>query len=132
MSGLLEFITEIDSEASDAESPYFEDVVGAKVPRDAPGRVDTTLMEEVEMEEEEEEEEEENQNVHFKRKQKGKPRRKRVVKKPRRHTPVIAESESFVIIRPPGLLVIKLLAQQKAPKKAAPGLGKISSCLQDF
>ena len=62
------------------------------------------------MEEEEEEEEEENPNVHFKQKRKSKPRRKRVVKKPRRHTPVIAESESVAIVSPPALLVIKLSA----------------------
>ena len=54
-------------------------------------------MEEVEVEEEEEED----PNVHFKRTRKGEPRRKRVVKKPRRHTPVIAESESVAITPPP-------------------------------
>jgi len=30
--GILEFIATADSEASDAESPRFEDVVGAEVP----------------------------------------------------------------------------------------------------
>jgi len=84
------------------------------------------------MEEEEEEEEEENPDVHFKWKRKSKPRRKRVVKKPCRHTPVIAKSESVAIFSPHALLVIKLSTQKKAPEKAAPGLDKISSCLQDF
>jgi len=51
------------------------------------------------------------------------------MKKPRRHTPVIVESESIVIVPPPAPLVIKLSAQKKAPEKAAPILGKISSCL---
>jgi len=55
-----------------------------------------------------------------------------VVKKPRRHTLVIAESESVVIARPPALLVIKLSAQKQATEKIALGLGKISSHLQDF
>ena len=55
--GLPEFIAEIDSEASDAESPHFEDIAGAKVSRDAPGGVGIAPMEEVEMEEEEEQEE---------------------------------------------------------------------------
>ena len=101
MPGLREFIAEIDSEASDTKSPHFEDVAGAEVPRDAPGGVDTAPMEEVDMEEEEEEEEEENPDIHFKRKRKGKPHRKRVVKKPRCHTPVIMESEllrSFLLL----------------------------------
>jgi len=40
-----EFIT-ADSEASEAKSPRFENIVGAKVPTDAPGRVGTTPMEE--------------------------------------------------------------------------------------
>jgi len=65
--GLPEFFTVIDNEASDAESPHFEDVPGAEVPWDAPGRVGIALIEEVEMEQEEEEEEEqENPDVHFK------------------------------------------------------------------
>ena len=34
--GIPEFIATADSEASDAESPYFEDVAGAEVPTDAP------------------------------------------------------------------------------------------------
>ena len=55
-----------------------------------------------------------------------------MVKKPRSHTPVITESESIATISPPTLLVIKLSAQKKAPEKATPGLGKISSHLQDF
>jgi len=63
-----EFISEIGSEASDTESPYFKDVASAKVPWDTPGGVGTTPMKEAEMEEEEEEEEEENPDVHFKRK----------------------------------------------------------------
>ena len=62
MSGILEFIAAADSKASKTESPHFEDVTGAKVPRDVPGRVGTTPMVEVEMEEEEEED----PNVHFK------------------------------------------------------------------
>ena len=82
--------------------------------------------------EEEEEEEEENSDVHFKRKREGEHRRKRVVKKPRRHTPVVTESESVEIISPSAPLVIKLSMQKKAAEKAAPGLGKVSSHLQDF
>ena len=50
MSGLPEFIIEINSEASDTESPHFEDVAGTEVPRDAPGGVGTTSMKKVEME----------------------------------------------------------------------------------
>ena len=65
MPSIPEFIAAPDSEASDAESPRFEDVSGIEVPQDAPGGVGTTLMEEVEMEEEEEED----PDVHFKRKQ---------------------------------------------------------------
>jgi len=127
--GLPEFIVVIDSEASDAESPHFEDVAGAEVSHDIPGRVGTALMEEVEIEEEEEEEEEENSDVHFKQKRKGKPHRKRMMKKPHRHTPVITESESVAVVPPPAPLVIKLSAQKKASEKAALDLGKISSCL---
>jgi len=84
------------------------------------------------MEEDEEEKEEENSNVHFKRKRKGKPHRKRVMKKPRRHTPIIAESKSVVTVPPPTPLFIKLSVQKKAPEKVALDLGKISSYLQDF
>ena len=40
--------------------------------------------------------------------------------------------ERIVAIVPPNPLVIKLSAQKKAPETAAPVLGKISSCLQDF
>ena len=39
VSDLSEFIAEIDSEVSDVENPHFEDVAGADVPRDTPGRV---------------------------------------------------------------------------------------------
>ena len=83
------------------------------------------------MEEEEEEEEEENPDIHFKLKRKGKARKKRVIKKPRRHTSVTAESESVVIVPPFAPPVIKLSTQKKAPEKASPALGKISSYLQD-
>ena len=62
--GIPDFITTADSVASDAESPRFEDVAGAKAPTDALGRVGTTPMDEVEVEEEEEED----PYVHFKRK----------------------------------------------------------------
>ena len=51
-----------------------------------------------------------------------------MVKKPRRHTPVIVESESVAIVSAPAPLIIKLLVQKKATEKTAPGLGKISSC----
>ena len=84
--GIPEFIATADSEASQAESPRFEDVASAEVPTDAPDRVGTAPMEDVEVEEEEEED----LDVHFKRKRKGEPCRKRVVKKPHRHTHVIA------------------------------------------
>ena len=39
VSGLPKFIAIVDSEASDAKSPRFEDVAGAEVPRDVPGGV---------------------------------------------------------------------------------------------
>jgi len=84
--GIPEFVATADSEASQAESPRFEDVAGAEVPTNAPDRVGTAPMEEVEVEEEEEED----LDVHFKQKRKGEPCRKRVVKKPHRHTHVIA------------------------------------------
>ena len=80
----------------------------------------------------EKEEEVKNPDVHFKQKRKGKPRKKRVMKKPRRHTPVITESESVVIVPPPAPLVIKLSVQKKSPETVAPAFGKINSCLQDF
>ena len=88
--GIPEFITAADSDALDAESPCFENVAGAEVPRDVPGGVGTTPMEEVEVEEED-------PDVHFKRKRKGEPYKKRVVKKPRRHTHIITESESTMV-----------------------------------
>ena len=92
--GIPEFIATTDSEASDAESPHFEDVTGAKVPTDALGGVGIAPMKEVEVEEEEEE----GPDVHFKQKRRGEPRRNRVVKKPHRRTPtVIAESESAAV-----------------------------------
>ena len=49
-----------------------------------------------------------------------------MVKKPRRHTPVIAESESAAVA-PPVPLVSKLSAQKQATDKAVPDLGKTSS-----
>ena len=61
-----EFIATADSEASDAESPCFEDVTCAEAPAGAPGGVGTTPMEEVKVEEVEEED----LDVHFKRKRK--------------------------------------------------------------
>lgn len=39
MSGIPEFIVAADNETLDAESPRFEDVASAEVPRDIPGRV---------------------------------------------------------------------------------------------
>jgi len=126
--GILEFIATAENEASEAESPRFEDVVGAEVPRDAPSGEGTTPMEEIEVEEEEEKD----PDIHFQRKQKGEACIKRVVKKPRRHTPVIAESELVAVSPTLSLLVIKLSAQKEATEKAAPSLGKISSLLQDF
>jgi len=90
--GLPEFVATVDSEASDAESPHFEGVVGVEVPPDAPGGVGTTPMEDVEVEEVEKED----PDVHFKRKRQGGSRRKRVVKKPRRYTPtIIAEGNQL-------------------------------------
>ena len=41
--GIPEFIATADSEASQAKSPRFEDVVGAEVPTDVPGGVGTAL-----------------------------------------------------------------------------------------
>ena len=130
VSCIPKFIVVADSEASDAESPRFEDVAGVEIPQDVLDGVGTTPMEEVEMEKEEEED----PDIHFKRKlkRKGEPRRKRVVKKTRHHTPVVAESKSVAIVSPPAPLVIKLSVQKKAIEKAAPGLGKINLHLQDF
>jgi len=88
--GVPEFIATADSEASDAQNPRFEDIAGAGIPRDAPGGVSTAPMEEVKVEEED-------PDVHFKRKRKGGPRRKRIVKKSCRQTPIIAESESAAV-----------------------------------
>ena len=62
MPGLREFVATADSEASDAESPHFEENAGVEVPTDAPGGVGTTPMEHVEVEEMEEED----PDVHFK------------------------------------------------------------------
>ena len=124
MPGLSEFVAKIDSEASDTKSPHFEDVAGAKVLWDTLSGVGTTPMEKVEMEEEEEE----NLDVYFKRMRKGKPRKKKVMKKPRCHTPVTAESESVAIVSPPASLVIKLSMQKKAPEKAVPALRLILVC----
>ena len=126
--GILEFIATAENEASEAESPRFEDVVGAEVPRDAPSGEGTTPMEEIEVEEEEEKD----QDIHFQRKQKGEACIKRVVKKPHLHTPVISESESVAVAPPLAPFVIKLSPQKEATEKAAPGLDKISSLLQDF
>ena len=120
MPGIPEFIATTNNEASNAKNPLFEDITSAEVPRDAPGRVSMAPMEEVEVEEED-------PDVYFKRKRKGGPCRKRVVKKPRRHTPVIAESKSAAIAPPSALLVIKLSAQKQATEKAAAGLGNTSS-----
>jgi len=118
---LPEFIGTVDSEASVAKSPRFEDVTGAGVLTDAPGGVGTALMEEVKVEEED-------PDVHFKRKRQGVSRRKRVVKKPRRHTPTaIAESKSATVAPPLALLVIKLSTKKQATDKVIPGLGKTSS-----
>ena len=102
--GIPELIVAANSEVSDTESPHFEDVAGAEVTQDIPGGVGTTPMEEVEMEKEEEED----PDIHFKRKWKGEPRRKKVVKKPRCHTPIVKESESVAVVSPPAPLVIKL------------------------
>ena len=122
--GLPEFVATIDSEASDAESPYFEGVVGAEIPLDAPGGVGTAPMEDVKVEEVEKED----PDVHFKRKRQGGSRRKRVMKKPRRYTPtIIAEGESAAVPSPPPApLVIKLSAQKQMTDKAVLGLGKTS------
>ena len=128
MPDLPEFIAVADSEASDTKSPHFKDVASAEVPQDVPGGVGTAPMEKVEMEEEEEED----PDVHFKQKREGEPRRKWVVKKPRNHTPVVAESILVMIASPPAPLIIKLLTQKKAIEKAALGLGKISAYLQVF
>ena len=65
--GLGEFVATADSEASDAESPHFEEDAGAEVPSDAPGGVDTAPMKDVEVEEVEEED----PDVYFKRKRQG-------------------------------------------------------------
>jgi len=125
--GISKFITTADSEASDAESPRFEDVAGVKASTDAPDRVGMDPMDEVEVEEEEEED----PDVHFKRKRKGERRRKWVVKKPHHYIPTaIAESESAAVPPPPAPLVIKLSAQKQTTEKAIPGLGKTTSILQ--
>ena len=51
MPGIPEFIATTDSEASDAESPRFEDIVSAGIPQDAPGGIGMAPMEEVKVEE---------------------------------------------------------------------------------
>ena len=124
--GLGEFVATVDSEASDTESPRFEENTGVEALPDAPGRVGMTPMEDVEVEEVEEED----PDVHFKRKRQGGSRRKRVVKKSRRYTPtIIAEGELAAVSPPPALLVIKLSAQRQTIDKAVPDLGKISFIL---
>ena len=126
MPDLPEFIATADSEASDAESPRFEDVVGTEAPRDVSGGVGTTPMEVVEVEEVEEV----YPDIHFKRKRKGGSRRKRIVKKPHRYAPtVVAEGELSATPPPPAPLVIKLSAPRPTTSKAAPDPGKISSVL---
>ena len=126
MPGLGEFVATADSEASDAESSRFEGDAGAEVPPDAPGGVGTAPMEDVKVEEVDEED----PDIHFKRKRQGGSRRKRVVKKPRRYTPiVIAEGESATVLSPPVPLIIKLSAPRQTVDKAAPDLSKISSIL---
>ena len=123
MPGLPEFVATTDSEASDAKSPHFEGDVGAEVLPDAPSRVGTVPMEDVEVEKVEEED----PDVHFKRKRKGGSRRKRVVKKPHRYTPtIITEGETVTVSPPPAPLVIKLSAQKQTTDKAVPSLGKTS------
>ena len=62
MPGLGEFVATADSEASDVESPRFEEDTGAEAPPDALGGVGTTPVEDVVVEEVEEED----PNVHFK------------------------------------------------------------------
>ena len=80
--GLPEFLAEAGSEASDAESPHFEDVTGDGAIRGAPSEAGIAPIEE-------EEEEEKNSHAHFKQKRKDspspKPRKKQVVKKSRQH-----------------------------------------------
>ena len=53
MLGIQVFVATADNEASDAESPHFEDVAGAEVPTDVLGGVGMAPMEDVEVEEEE-------------------------------------------------------------------------------
>ena len=48
---LPEFIATTDSEASDAESPRFEEAAGAEVAADIPSGVGTAPMEDMEVEE---------------------------------------------------------------------------------
>jgi len=60
--GLEEFVATADSEASDAESPRFEEDAGVEVPPNAPGGVGTAPIKDVKVEEVEEED----PNVHFK------------------------------------------------------------------
>ena len=66
-------------------------------------------MEDVEVEEVKEED----PDVYFRRKRQGGSRRKTVVKKLRRYTPIIiAEGEPAIVPSPPALLVIKLATQK--------------------
>ena len=97
-------MAEVDSEASHAESPRFENILGNGAIHEAPSGASKAPT----MEEEAAEEEEENPDVHFKRKQKEpaapiKPRRKQVVKKARRHARQlfhVEEDESVAPILP--------------------------------
>ena len=79
-------------------SPRFEGVAGAEVPADVPGGVGTTPKEDVEVEEVEED-----SDVHFKRKRQSGSRRKRVVKKPHRYTPLshkVNQLQCFLLLLP--------------------------------
>jgi len=106
-------LAEVGSEASDAESPRFEDVISGGAAQKAFSRAGKALLKE--------EKEEEDPNTHFKQKQKEpeskeltrkeptqkEPRKKKVVKKARRDTKKVSTAvESESVAEVPPLLII--------------------------
>ena len=91
MAGLPEYEAEAGSEAYDAESPRFEEVVGGRLAKKMASDVDKAHAEE------DEEKEEVDPDTHFKRKRKGSssckpPQKKQVVSKPCQHTQEVSST----------------------------------------
>ena len=132
--GLLEFLAEVGSKTSDAESPRFEDVGGGEAAPEATSGAGKAPLEE--------EEEEKDRDTHFKRKRKmpepkeptrkeanqKEPRKKQVAKRASRDTQkasTLAASESVAEVPPP--LIIKLPSRKETPKEPAHVPGKLDS-----